>query len=157
MPKIISRSQAFASNHDNEGPGLLVYYCLCGAHVLTSALSIEKMSRRQTDNSITVPMRNGVVRYRANEGASKVIKRAAGFEKQYRYHCAECGLPIYYAPQPQNPPFTYILDGAVTAGATQDLSVARLPGRTVLTTKRKRDMNDDEVDKEIQALLEGEQ
>lgn len=33
MPKIISRSQAFQSANDDDSQ-FLVYYCICGAHVL---------------------------------------------------------------------------------------------------------------------------
>ncbi|KAI0307302.1 hypothetical protein B0F90DRAFT_1687140 [Multifurca ochricompacta] len=128
MPKVVSRS-AVSSSADarptaSSAAALRVYYCICGEFILVIDATLSSLPRRQTDGAIIV---RSQVKDSAKARAFKLnalpcepilIERAqGGHERQYRFRCPRCTLPVAYQPNPPPTtagPFLYILKGALT-------------------------------------------
>ncbi|KAH9977934.1 hypothetical protein BGW80DRAFT_1284953 [Lactifluus volemus] len=128
MPKVVSRSavstSADARPTASSVAALKVYYCICGEFILVIDASLSSLPRRRTDGAI-------VVRSQDKEGAKArafklnalpcepiLIERTrGGHERQYRFRCPRCTLPVAYQSNPPPAtagPFLYILKGALT-------------------------------------------
>ncbi|PFH52832.1 hypothetical protein AMATHDRAFT_172876 [Amanita thiersii Skay4041] len=127
MPKVVSRS-AVSSSTDaqptaSSAAALRVYYCICGEFILVIDKSLAALPRRKTDNAIVVRSQDTDVAkariFKLNVTVNEPIflERQGGHEKQYRFNCPRCSLPIGYQPTPppiKSGPFVYILPGALT-------------------------------------------
>ncbi|KAF8484911.1 hypothetical protein DFH94DRAFT_791926 [Russula ochroleuca] len=128
MPKVVSRSavstSADARPTASSAAALKVYYCICGEFILVIDAALSSLPRRQTDGAI-------IVRSQDKDGAkAKAFKLNAqprdpiliersqgGHERQYRFQCPRCTLPVAYQPNPPPAtagPFLYIFKGALT-------------------------------------------
>ncbi|KAF8897659.1 hypothetical protein BD779DRAFT_1491984 [Infundibulicybe gibba] len=127
MPKVVSRS-AVSSSTDaqptaSSAAALRVYYCICGEFILVIDKNLATLPRRKTDNAIVVRSQDTeiakarVFKLNAVNSDPILIERLGGHERQYRFLCPRCSLPIGYqtAPPPvKSAPFLYILPGALT-------------------------------------------
>lgn len=134
MPKVISRSTISASDPTRDASSatpLRVFYCLCGDFALVLDRPLSSLPTRPLDGAHVLRVldsppdeRTGrvkskrVFKINAKQGPAVILRRPDGsLEKQYRFHCGRCDLPIGYEVTP--PPlksgrFTYILPGALT-------------------------------------------
>ncbi|XP_006460233.1 hypothetical protein AGABI2DRAFT_135486 [Agaricus bisporus var. bisporus H97] len=128
MPKVVSRS-AISSSTDaqptaSSTAALRVYYCICGEFILVIDKSLASLPRRQTDNAIIIHTQHndtGKARtFKLNATISEhpvLLQRKDGHERQYRFLCPRCYLPIGYQTSPppaKSGPYIYILSGALT-------------------------------------------
>ncbi|ESK96120.1 hypothetical protein Moror_7465 [Moniliophthora roreri MCA 2997] len=128
MPKIISRSNISASTDAqptaSSAAALRVYYCICGEFILVIDKSLSSLPRRKTDNSTVIRCQSTdsaparVFKLNATAGDAVLIERQGGHERQYRFCCPRCTLPVGYqstpAPFGKSGPFMYIFPGALT-------------------------------------------
>ncbi|KAJ6598924.1 hypothetical protein DFH09DRAFT_1129577 [Mycena vulgaris] len=127
MPKVVSRS-AVSSSTDarptaSSAAALRVYYCICGEFILVIDKTIASLPRRQTDGAIIVRAQDTdaakarVFKLNAVAGDPVLIERPGGHERQFRFHCPRCTLPIGYQATPppaKSGPYLYILAGALS-------------------------------------------
>ncbi|XP_033162440.1 UPF0428 protein CG16865 [Drosophila mauritiana] len=120
MPKVVSRSIVCSDTKDqeeyNEEKPLNIYYCLCNKMALILDCTLEQLPLREVDNARVI---------NANDHANKLtysptprmvyIKRKSrgnGIEKQYRYKCRSCTLPLYYRHSPDSH-VTFVMSNAL--------------------------------------------
>ncbi|KAM7354376.1 STING ER exit protein [Cochliomyia hominivorax] len=101
MPKVVSRSIVCSDSKDqqeyNDETPLNIYYCLCGKLALILDCSIEKLPLRRTDGARVIDGKYHAHKLTYQEGETVYIRRKEkGIEKQYRFNCKSCNLPIYY-------------------------------------------------------------
>ncbi|KAJ7129530.1 hypothetical protein C8R44DRAFT_777010 [Mycena epipterygia] len=127
MPKVVSRS-AVSSSTDarptaSSAAALRVYYCICGEFILVIDKTIASLPRRQTDGAIIVRAQDSdagkarVFKLNAVAGDPVLLERQGGHERQFRFHCPRCTLPIGYQSTPppaKSGPFVYIFAGALS-------------------------------------------
>jgi len=127
MPKVISRS-AVSSSTDaqptaSSAAALKVYYCICGEFILVIDKALACLPRRQTDNAIIIRAQDivedkaRVFKLNATADDPVLIEREGGHERQYRFCCPRCTLPVGYQPTPppvKSGPYLYIYSGALT-------------------------------------------
>ncbi|EIN10401.1 hypothetical protein PUNSTDRAFT_112259 [Punctularia strigosozonata HHB-11173 SS5] len=128
MPKVVSRS-AISTSADAQPTAssiaaLRVYYCLCGEFILVIDKHLGNLPRRQTDGATIVRTQDtaeGKARvWKLNAGAKLgepiFIERGDKHERQWRYCCPRCSLPVCYqcTPPPAKAPYIYIIKGALT-------------------------------------------
>ncbi|KAI9512207.1 hypothetical protein F5148DRAFT_973908 [Russula earlei] len=128
MPKVISRSavstSADARPTASSAAALKVYSLLTGTQILVIDAALSSLPRRQTDGAIIVRSQNkdGVkaraFKLNAQSCDPILIERSrGGHERQYRFQCPRCALPVGYQPNPPPAtagPFLYIFKGALT-------------------------------------------
>ncbi|KAJ3563371.1 hypothetical protein NP233_g8981 [Leucocoprinus birnbaumii] len=146
MPKVVSRS-AVSSSTDaqptaSSTAALRVYYCICGEFILVIDKSLTSLPRRQTDNAIIIRAQDndtGKARiFKLNATSSEhpiLIERKTGHERQFRFSCPRCSLPIGYQTSPppaKSAPYLYIMAGSLSQLQGQD-EVSRL--RTYLPSQ----------------------
>ncbi|KAJ3044592.1 hypothetical protein HDV00_001518 [Rhizophlyctis rosea] len=112
MPKIVSSSTVSAST-DGVQPNqqkLHTYYCsYCGEFVLIIDKHLRKLPRRKTDNAYIVDRQKHTSKINLATGPVKLLRRPNGYERQNRYLCQRCALPVAYDQRGQ---YLYILDKA---------------------------------------------
>ncbi|KAG2013525.1 hypothetical protein CC2G_010425 [Coprinopsis cinerea AmutBmut pab1-1] len=132
MPKVVSRS-AVSSSTDaqptaSSATNLRVYYCICGEFILVIEKSLASLPRRKTDNAIIIQSQDNdvgkakVFKLNANPSDPILLERNGSHERQYRFICPRCSLPIGYqtAPPPvKSVPYLYILPGALSQAQGQ--------------------------------------
>lgn len=112
--------------YEDQSQKLNVYFCLCGQlslilgrqMVLAGVLSpnsialkldrlisphlldceLETLGRRRTDDARMLDTMRHHNKMNMIEGPTVVIQRQKGMERQYRYLCKSCKLPLYYQP-----------------------------------------------------------
>eukprot|EP00055_Hartaetosiga_balthica_P008156 m.29374 g.29374 ORF g.29374 m.29374 type:complete len:227 (-) comp6146_c0_seq1:90-770(-) len=73
------------------------YYCLCGTLALITAIPLEGMKRRKTDNAIIFDGR--IIQHKdtlVDDITLKLLRGDDRKEFQYGRKCSACGLPISY-------------------------------------------------------------
>ncbi|KAI0921801.1 hypothetical protein AcW1_004324 [Taiwanofungus camphoratus] len=127
MPKVVSRS-AVSSSTDaqptaSSTASLRVYYCMCGEFILVIDKSLASLPRRETDGAVVIRSQDselGKARiFKLNATAKEpiLVERQGGHERQYRFHCPRCTLPVAYQSTPppvKSGPFVYIFKGALS-------------------------------------------
>ncbi|KAI9000144.1 hypothetical protein DFJ74DRAFT_697847 [Hyaloraphidium curvatum] len=117
MPKIVSSSIVSTSEERKpDGAALHVYYCVCGEYLLILDKVLSRLPRRRTDGARIID--NAVRRYKVNcvGPQPRVLRRAGGLEKQFRYACPRCVLPFLYevdSPRRRSGPYSYVLPHAL--------------------------------------------
>ncbi|KAI0324959.1 hypothetical protein GY45DRAFT_1288072 [Cubamyces sp. BRFM 1775] len=127
MPKVISRSAVSSSTDAQPTPSstaaLRVYYCICGEFILVIDKSLSTLPRRPTDGAIVIRCQDTedakarIFKLNATPRDPVLIERQGGHEKQYRFHCPRCALPVAYQSTPppvKSGPFLYVLKGALS-------------------------------------------
>ena len=101
---------------DVKEDGLTICYCKhCGQYSLVLDSRLERLPIRKSDGSRVVNKNTVVCKLNMVEGQTKLIKRKKGIERQYRWCCKLCGLPLCYRSAPgQSGKYTYIVEGALT-------------------------------------------
>ena len=102
---------------------LLSYHCaFCHAFCLVSDRSLALLPHRATDGAAILDSADRHFRLRLDRGEVKAIRRARGVEKQWRWKCRQCGLPVVYqcedwqdvgGQQRPHAPLLYVVEGAV--------------------------------------------
>ncbi|KAK2466305.1 hypothetical protein APHAL10511_001947 [Amanita phalloides] len=127
MPKVVSRS-AVSSSTDaqptaSSAAALRVYYCICGEFVLVIDKNLIALPRRKTDNAVVIRSQDSgaakarIFKLNVTIDEPILLERTVGHEKQYRFLCTRCSLPIGYQATPppiKSGPFVYVLQGALT-------------------------------------------
>ncbi|KAJ7638971.1 hypothetical protein FB45DRAFT_904399 [Roridomyces roridus] len=125
MPKVISRSTVSTSSSRPAAADvdLRVYYCICGEFILVIDKTLASLPRRKTDGAIILRAQDTethkacVFKLNAVAGEAVLLEREGGHERQFRFHCPRCALPIGYQSTPppaKSGPFVYILAGALS-------------------------------------------
>ncbi|KAF9076762.1 hypothetical protein BDP27DRAFT_1442147 [Rhodocollybia butyracea] len=127
MPKVVSRSAVSSSTNAqltaSSAAALCVYYCICGEFILVIDKNLNALPRRHSDKATIVRCQDSesaaarVFKLNAAEGESVLIERNGGHERQYRFSCPRCTLPVCYQSTPppaKSGPFLYILAGALS-------------------------------------------
>ncbi|KZW04103.1 hypothetical protein EXIGLDRAFT_828027 [Exidia glandulosa HHB12029] len=129
MPKVISRSIASTSTDAkptaSSVAALKVLYCICGEFILVIDKTLAILPRRRTDGASVIRAQDGngpgerkaVFKLNVTHADRAVmVERVGGkLERQYRFSCPRCALPIGYSNEPVKvAPFFYIHRGALT-------------------------------------------
>nr|CAG4644417.1 EOG090X0H7H [Lepidurus arcticus] len=154
MPKIVSRSIVCSDSKDqeeyNQSTPLHPLYCLCGMMTLILDAPLEKLPLREKDGARVIDGKKHANKLTCDQGETVYIRRPGGIEKQYRYKCKKCSLPLFYKHDP-NSLSVFIIKGALTkSGESQIRSLYSQLAATsedkgeaqpiVMVTKRTRDM-----------------
>ncbi|KAI0732997.1 hypothetical protein C8Q72DRAFT_815837 [Fomitopsis betulina] len=127
MPKVVSRS-AVSSSTDaqptaSSTAALRVYYCICGEFILVIEKNLASLPRRQTDGAVVVRCHDNelgkaqIFKLNATPKDPILVERANGYERQYRFQCPRCTLPVAYQNTPppvKSGPYLYVLKGALS-------------------------------------------
>ncbi|KIJ56644.1 hypothetical protein M422DRAFT_57320 [Sphaerobolus stellatus SS14] len=127
MPKVISRaavsSSTTAKPTASSVAALRTYYCICGEYQLVIDRDLFALPRRQTDEAIiirsedTKSAKARIFKLNAELGEPILLQRGDKYERQWRYHCTRCTLPIAYQTTPPSSAktsFIYIIRGSLT-------------------------------------------
>jgi hypothetical protein len=87
-----------SNENEIQNLNIINYYCsLCGAEVINTDKVIDKMPRRNTDDSIIVQISKIFFSNKLKRDKLIVIRRDYNkYEKQYRFVCGECGVFVAY-------------------------------------------------------------
>ncbi|KAF8592390.1 hypothetical protein K439DRAFT_1318318, partial [Ramaria rubella] len=126
MPKVVSRA-AVSSSTDAKPTAssiaaLRTYYCICGEYLLVIDRNLSNLPRRKTDGAIiirsedTPAAKARIFKLNATPSGAVLVQRTGGHERQWRFHCPRCTLPVGYqtTPPPGKGPFLYINRGSLT-------------------------------------------
>ncbi|XP_017154774.2 UPF0428 protein CG16865 [Drosophila miranda] len=130
MPKVVSRSIVCSDTKDqeeySEEKPLNIYYCLCNKMALILDCTLDQLPLREVDNARVI---------NANEHANKLTYnptpkvlyirrkgRGNAIEKQYRYKCRSCDLPLYYRHNPDSHVTFVMFNALVSAKNEQPLA-----------------------------------
>jgi len=129
MPKGVTITQSSSNNPSNDVP-LYVYYCLCGEFVLVIDTKLAQLPHRRTDDAYVLRIKDGqgqtaqAFKLNATLNDPVLIKRSDEMvEKQYRFTCVRCKLPLGYQstlPPARSGEFLYILQGACHLSQTRE-------------------------------------
>jgi len=126
MPKVISRAAVSSSTNAKPTASsvarLRTYYCICGEYLLVIDRDLRELPIRQTDEAIIIRSKDTetskarIFKLNAMVGQPVLIQRAEKYERQWRYSCPRCTLPVAY--QTTLPtvkaPFVYIIRGSLS-------------------------------------------
>ncbi|ALC39548.1 CG16865 [Drosophila busckii] len=102
MPKVVSRSIVCSDTKDqeeyNEEKPLNIYYCLCTKMSLILDCTLDQLPLREVDGARVIDANDHANKMTFNPAPKMLYirRKGKGIEKQYRYSCRNCGLPIYY-------------------------------------------------------------
>jgi len=123
MPKVVSRSIVCSDVKDqqeySEEKPLNIYYCLCGQMTLILDCSTEKLPLRKTDGARVIDAAHHAHKITCEADETIYIRREAGIEKQYRFKCKTCNLPLYYR-HSADPKVTFIIKRAVVQSKNEN-------------------------------------
>lgn len=119
----------FHFGDESVDESLEVHYCAyCGAGALILDALVSELPQRGSDAARVVQLAKRHCKLMLDEGPCVKLKRAAGLvEKQWRYLCKSCGLPLAYLSHPfadtSANKYLYLIDGGLSlsmAGKTSD-------------------------------------
>jgi len=114
MPK--RSTHTFASEENAEPDLLQVYYCLyCGTRAMVIDADLSKLPKRNTDGAHVIVGENHTYRLLLQKGEHKLIKRAAGYERQFRMNCSKCDLPITYQNEREDAPNVFVIPNSLSS------------------------------------------
>ncbi|KAJ7590855.1 hypothetical protein C8J56DRAFT_934056 [Mycena floridula] len=126
MPKVISRGTVSSSTDAqptaSSTASLCVYYCICGEFCMVIDTLLASLPTRVTDQASIVRCQDSetskarVFKLNAVSTDPILLEREGGHEKQYRFLCVRCNLPVAYSTQSDDPrrsPFLYIIKGSL--------------------------------------------
>nr|XP_024217909.1 UPF0428 protein CXorf56 homolog [Halyomorpha halys] len=89
------------------------YHCVCGKLALIVNKPLVNLPLRKRDGARVVDSKKHFYRMISDPKPEKIhILRSKGVEKQYRFKCTKCKLPIFYKHEPTSG-VTFILKNAV--------------------------------------------
>ena len=101
---------------------LLSYHCAhCLAFVLVVDQPLPSTPHRSTDGAAILITAERHFRLRVDRGEVRAVRRARGVEKQWRWKCRQCGLPVAYQSEEWQgdtagtSALLYIVEGAVVS------------------------------------------
>ena len=96
----------YSSEHStvNETPVDVWYCAACAAFALITDAPLEVAPRRKTDGAAVMDEGKATFRRAMVAGDTKLIRRDAGVERQYRLNCKHCALPLAYRTAPIDAP-----------------------------------------------------
>ena len=127
MPK--RATHTFESEKDGlNDAALTVQFCMCCGEqvlILGPETNLADVPRRRTDGSLVLEKDKAEYKLQTKDKGVRVIKRAGGYERQYRLGCWNCGVFIAYraSDSESSAQFTYLLPDAT--GQQADLYLAR--------------------------------
>lgn len=91
-------------------------------HQLVIDRNLSTLPRRKTDNAIIIRSQDTpttkarIFKLNATSGPPIFIQRDGGHERQWKFHCPRCTLPVGYqvTPPPAKGQFLYINRGSLT-------------------------------------------
>jgi len=130
MPK--RATHTFESEKDGiQEEQLGVQYCMCcGETVLIVGpeTQLADLPRRRTDGALVLEKGVTVFKLKSKDKGSCVIKRAGGYERQYRLGCWNCGVLLgYRAEAGDDARYTYLLPDATGQQADLYLAMYQVP------------------------------
>lgn len=168
MPKIVSRSIACTDSKNeeeyNDEKNLNVYYCICGQMSLILDCNLDRLPLRPRDKARVIDGEKRVYKLHIAESTEENIvylRRENGIEKQFRYNCKRCDLPIFYKHKSDSN-VLFVIQGALRYRPrdVQTRTPASHDNKKVMVTKKTRDMGKfssvtvstvDEEEEEIEA------
>lgn len=127
MPK--RSTHTYASEENQDVSQLQVYYCLyCGHQALIIDSSVDNLPTRKTDQSTVLETKAHMHKIMLDKGEQKLIKRAGGYERQFRLNCSKCELPVAYQCAKDSPEHIFILPGAISATPKVSFNEVQVPG-----------------------------
>ncbi|XP_077288479.1 STING ER exit protein [Arctopsyche grandis] len=149
MPKVVSRSIVCSDTKDqeeySEAKPLHIYYCLCGQMSLILDCAIEKLPLRKTDGGRVIDGAKHAHKITCDEDETIYLKRPEGIERQYRFKCKKCSLPIYYKHEAKSN-INFIIKGSLIKssgeGPVTDIyrQVAVAQPKKIMVTKHTKNM-----------------
>ncbi|XP_031633884.1 UPF0428 protein CG16865 [Contarinia nasturtii] len=123
MPKVVSRSIVCSDVKDqqeyNEENPLHIYYCLCGQMTLILDSDIEKLPLRKRDGARVIDSTYHAHKITCEPDETIYVRRDVGIEKQYRFKCKTCHLPLFYRHSPDSK-VTFILKRAIVQSKNEN-------------------------------------
>ncbi|XP_037708659.1 UPF0428 protein CG16865 [Drosophila subpulchrella] len=108
MPKVVSRSIVCSDTKDqeeyNEEKPLNIYYCLCNKMALILDCTLDQLPLREVDNARVINANDHANKLTYNPTPKMIYirRKSRGIEKQYRYKCRSCNLPLFYRHSPDS-------------------------------------------------------
>ncbi|PVU85937.1 hypothetical protein BB559_006739 [Furculomyces boomerangus] len=130
----MSNQQTVVTNqdrYDDISASLKVYYCLCGDYALIIEKQLAELPVRPVDGSHVIDNKKYIYTLSPKKEKPIIIKRGEKFEKQYRYYCTRCKLPIAYdcvetfggrSGTENKAPYTYILKDSLSENQVLSIS-----------------------------------
>ena len=130
MPK--RATHTFESEKDGiKDEKLGVQFCMCCGEsvlILGPETQLADLPRRRTDGALVLERGNVVFKLNSKPRGTKVIKRAGGYERQYRFGCWNCGVLLgYRAEEGEDVALTYLLPDATGQQADLYLQMYQVP------------------------------
>lgn len=134
--------------------------------------SLEKLPLRKKDGARVIDSAHRAQKITCDPDETIYVRRDVGYEKQYRYKCKTCSLPLFYRHAPDSK-VTFVLKRALVQSKNENpllsigdvckqiLSTTQQPTRKVLVTKHTKNMGKfssvtvstiDEEEDEIEAV-----
>jgi len=121
MPKVVSRSVISADNPNEVHHNLHTYHCLCGQMLLISDKELTDLPQRRIDRSRFLHTSHRKCKLIVMESDMIRVQRSDGLEKQTRYKCKKCGLPVAYQVDKGSPRYFLLHGGYLKPGEKPDL------------------------------------
>ncbi|XP_059472113.1 STING ER exit protein [Neocloeon triangulifer] len=138
MPKVVSRSIVCSDAKDQEEYGvdkpLRTYFCLCGQMTLILDCQVEKLPLRKRDGARVVDGSKHAHKITCDPGETVHIKREEGIERQIRFKCKKCSLPLYYKHDPKSA-VHFIVRGALKSSGENPIKDFYSQAETALQAK----------------------
>jgi len=129
MPK--RATHTYESEKDGvKDAELNVHYCMCCGEsvlILGPGVQLSSLPKRKTDGAYVLEQGVTVFKLKSSEGATKLLRRAKGFERQYRLNCWNCGVPIAYRCDETEATLTYVLSDSTGLQADLYLQLYQVP------------------------------
>jgi len=102
----------------------------CGESVLIlgPGVHLTSLPRRRTDGATVLERSSTVFKLNTKSGERKIIRRAKGYERQFRLNCWNCDVPMCYRCEDSaEAPLTYVLPEAMGTQADLYLQLYQVP------------------------------
>ena len=130
MPKRSTHTFEAEKDGVKEDP-LAIQFCMCCGEsvlILGPEAALADLPRRRTDGAIVLEKGKVTFRLKSKPRETKVLKRAAGFERQYRFGCWNCGVTLgYRTEEGDGAALTYLLPNVIGQQADLYLQMYQVP------------------------------
>nr|CAG4641314.1 EOG090X0H7H [Eulimnadia texana] len=124
VKKLCSTSKACTTSNNqfrSRESSLQIQQILAGRFILIQIFhsSLEKLPLRQRDGARIIDGAKNVHKIITEPSDTVYIRRDGGIERQYRYKCKQCSLPLYYKHDRQSGTYFIIKGALVKSGEGQ--------------------------------------